>query len=144
MTPRAERGLPLHALDATTGADKWPPIVLSGSVPGTGVGSSAAPSASPKTNRQRVALLLENGRSTSPSPRSATSAYQGWILAYSYSTTAFTLANAYDDVPNGSDGGIWSGSGGGIAGDPSGNVYYISGNGTFDPNTGVLTMATAS
>ena len=28
------------------------------------------------------------------------------------------------------------GSGGGIAGDPSGDVYYISGNGTFDANTG--------
>ncbi len=55
---------------------------------------------------------------------------------YSYSNTAFTLANAYDDTPNGSDGGLWSGSGGAIAGDPSGDVYYISGNGTFDANTG--------
>ena len=128
----------LHALNVTTGADKWPPIVLSGSVPGTGAGSSGGTvSLNPKTNRQRVALLLENGKVyVGFSSFCDIGAYQGWILAYSYSTTAFTLANAYDDVPNGSDGGIWSGSGGGIAGDPSGNVYYISGNGTFDANTG--------
>jgi hypothetical protein len=57
-------------------------------------------------------------------------------LSYSYSTTAFTFANLHAVTPNGNDGGIWSGSGGGIAGDPSGNVYYTSGNGTFDANTG--------
>jgi fibronectin type 3 domain-containing protein len=128
----------LHALNVTTGADKWPPIVLSGSVPGTGAGSSGGTaSLNPKTNRQRVDLLLENGKVyVGFSSFCDGGPYQGWILAYSYSTTAFTLANVYDDVPNGSDGGIWSGSGGAIAGDPSGDVYYISGNGTFDANTG--------
>ncbi|HEX4702723.1 MAG TPA: malectin domain-containing carbohydrate-binding protein, partial [Pseudonocardiaceae bacterium] len=63
-------------------------------------------------------------------------AYHGWILGYSYSTTAFTHASTLVHTPNGNDGGIWTGSGGGIAGDPNGNVYYISGNGTFDANTG--------
>jgi PQQ-like domain len=111
----------LHALNAATGADKWPPIVISGSVPGTGAGSSGGTdSLNPKTNRQRVDLLLENGKIyVGFSSFCDTAPYQGWILAYSYSTTAFTLANVYDDVPDGSDGGIWSGSGGGIAGDPS-------------------------
>jgi hypothetical protein len=128
----------LHALNVLTGADKWPAIVISGSVPGTGVGSSGGNvSLNPNTNRQRVALLLENGKIyVAFSSFCDIGAYHGWIMSYSYSTTAFTLANAYADDPNGSDGGIWSGSGGGIGGDPSGNVYYISGNGTFDANTG--------
>src|SRR3984957_16278736 len=53
----------LHALNVLTGADKWPAVVISGSAPGTGVGSSGATvSFNPATNRQRVALLLENGQ----------------------------------------------------------------------------------
>src|SRR5579859_3942879 len=65
-----------------------------------------------KTNRQRVNLLLENGKIyVGFSSFCDIGTYQGWILAYSYSTTAFTLANVYDDDPNGSDGGLWSGSG---------------------------------
>jgi Malectin domain/Fibronectin type III domain len=128
----------LHALNVLTGADKWPAIVISGSAPGTGVGSSGGTvSFNPATNRQRVALLLENGQVyVAFSSFCDIGAYHGWILGYSYSTTAFTHASTLVDTPNGSDGGIWSGSGGGIAGDPSGNVYYISGNGTFDANTG--------
>jgi hypothetical protein len=128
----------LHALNVLTGTDKWPAIVLSGSVPGTGAGSSGGTiSFNPVTNRQRPDLLLENGKVyVGFSSFCDIGAYHGWILAYSYSTTAFTQTNIIADTPNGSDGGIWSGSGGGIAGDPSGNVYYISGNGTFDANTG--------
>jgi len=128
----------LHALNVLTGQDKWPAIVLSASAPGTGAGSSGGTvSFNPATNRQRVGLLLENGKIyIAFSSFCDIGAYHGWILAYTYSTTAFTFANALDDTPNGSDGGIWSGSGGAIAGDPSGNVYYTSGNGTFDANSG--------
>jgi hypothetical protein len=44
----------LHALNVLTGADKWPAIVLSGTVPGTGVGSSGGNiSFNPNTNRER-------------------------------------------------------------------------------------------
>ena len=128
----------LHALNVLTGADKWPPIVISGSAPGTGAGSSGGTvSFNPVTNRQRVALLLENGQVyVAFSSFCDIGAYHGWILGYSYSTTAFTHASTLAVTPNGNDGGIWTGSGGGIAGDPNGNVYYISGNGTFDANTG--------
>src|SRR5216684_2312271 len=128
----------LHALNVLTGADKWPAIVISGSAPGTGVGSSGGTvSVNPATNRQRVALLLENGQVyVAFSSFCDIGAYHGWILGYSYSTTAFTHASTHAVTPNGNDGGIWTGSGGGIAGDPSGNVYYISGNGTFDASTG--------
>ena len=86
----------LHALNVLTGADKWPAIVISASGPGTGVGSSGGTvSFNPGTNRQRVALLLENGKIyVAFSSFCDIGAYHGWILGYSYSTTAFTLANA--------------------------------------------------
>jgi hypothetical protein len=55
--------------------------------------------------------------------------YHGWVLGYS--TQNLSLAAAFNDTPNGSDGGIWQ-SGGRIAADPQGFLYVETGNGTFD------------
>ena len=52
-------------------------------------------------------------------------------------------------TPNGSDGGIWGG-GQGLLADSAKNIYAMTGNGTFDPDTGgdygdsVLKISTAS
>ncbi len=55
--------------------------------------------------------------------------YHGWVLRYSATTLALT--GAINVTPNGSGGGIWMG--GGIpAVSAAGNVYVITGNGTFD------------
>jgi hypothetical protein len=127
----------LHAMNISTGKDISPPVVLSGSAPGTGVGSSGGMvSFNPGTNRQRSALLFANGKVyIAFSSFCDVGAYHGWILSYSYNGSAFTQANAYVDTPNGSDGGIWGGDSA-TAADPSGNIYYSSGNGTFDASTG--------
>jgi Malectin domain/Fibronectin type III domain len=127
----------LHALNILTGQDISPPVVLSGSAPGTGVGSSGGRVPfNPNTNRQRSALLFANGNVyIAFSSFCDVGAYHGWILSYSYNGSAFTQVNAMADTPNGSDGGIWSGDSA-TAADPSGNVYFSSGNGTFDANTG--------
>jgi hypothetical protein len=127
----------LHALNILTGQDISPPIVISGSAPGTGVGSSGGVvSFNPATNRQRTALILANGKIyVSFSSFCDNGAYHGWILSYSYNGSSFTQVNAYDDTPNGSDGGIWGGDSG-LNADTSGNIYFASGNGTFDANTG--------
>ena len=52
-------------------------------MPGTGVGSSGGTaSLNPKTNRQRVALLLENGKVyVSFSSFCDVGAYHGWIMS---------------------------------------------------------------
>jgi hypothetical protein len=128
----------LHALNVATGADKWPAMVITGSVPGTGTASSGGMiTFNPGVERQRSALVLANGKVYVTFTSFCDNGnYHGWIFSYSYSTTAFTLANLYNDTPNGAQGGIWGG-GAGLVADPSGaNLYYMSGNGTMDANTG--------
>ena len=55
--------------------------------------------------------------------------YTGSVLAYGATTLA--QQSVLNVTPNGNDGAIWM-SGAGMAADPSGNIYLIDGNGTFD------------
>jgi Malectin domain len=127
----------LHALNILTGQDKSPPVVITGSVPGTGAGSSGGTvTFDPHLERQRVGLTLVNGKVYIAFASFCDNGnYHGWIFSYSYNGTSFTQANEYNDTANGIQGGIWGGDGA-LAADGSGNLYYVSGNGTFDANTG--------
>ena len=127
----------LHALDVTTGQDKSAPIVIQGSVPGTGTGSVGGTiSFDAHVERQRVALNLVNGKVyISFAAFCDIGNYHGWIFSYSYNGSSFTQANAYNTTPDGSKAGIWASSGV-IADDASGSVYTVTGNGTFNANTG--------
>jgi hypothetical protein len=58
-----------------------------------------------------------------------TNPYHGWLL--SYSEHNLQLDGVFTTTPNGSRGGIWQ-SGGRISSDAQGNIFVISGNGTFD------------
>jgi hypothetical protein len=131
----------LHALDITTGNDRGSPIVIQGSVPGTGVGGSGGTiTFDPLHERQRVALVLANGKVYVAFASFCDNApYHGWIFGYSFSGTAFQQVNIYNDTPNGMQGGIWGGDGALVA-DSSGNLFYVSGNGTFDASTGGVDM----
>ena len=131
----------LHALDVTTGNDKGSPIVITGSVPGSGVGGSGGTIGfDPKHERQRVALVLANGKVYIAFASFCDNApYHGWIFSYSFNGTSFQQVNIYNDTPNGMQGGIWGGDGALVA-DPGGNMFYASGNGTFDANTGGVDM----
>src|SRR5262249_39624226 len=107
----------LHALDITTGAEKFGgPVVISASVPGTGSGSSGGqvPFISLHEN-QRPALLLLNGVVyVGFGAHGDVLPYHGWIIGYNASNLARTMMfctspndDGTDDVGGGKGSGIW-------------------------------------
>jgi hypothetical protein len=126
----------LHALDITTGAEKFAgPVVIHASVKGTGSGSrNGVVSFNALHQNQRPALLLSNGIVyIAWASYGDNKPFHGWVLAYNAAT--LTQTAVLNTTPNGSDGGIWE-SGGGPATDSAGVVYLQTGNGTFDLNHG--------
>ena len=122
----------LHALDITTGAEKAPgPVVIAGTVPGTGDGSSGGSMTFVAGQHlNRTALLLVNGvLYVAFASNCDFVPYHGWLFAYD--TSNFSQPTIFVSTPNGSDGGIWM-SGAGIAADSNANLYVATGNGTFD------------
>jgi outer membrane protein assembly factor BamB len=120
----------LHALNAGMGAEK---IKIGGAVI---TGTAGGRSFDPKQQETRPALLLENGHVIIASGSHCDSAtYYGWVFSYSASTLAQEAI--FNAAPNGTGGlnaGIWM-SGAGVASDASGNLYFATGNGTYDENT---------
>jgi len=126
----------LHALDVTTGAEKFGgPVVMQASVPGTGDGSQGGMIPFNALHEgQRPGLLLSGGVVyLAFAGHDDRPPYHGWVLGYNATNLQPVLV--YNATPNGSDGGIWQG-GGGVAADAAGSLYFSTGNGTFDVNTG--------
>jgi hypothetical protein len=126
----------LHALDITTGAEKFGgPVILQATVPGHGTGSQGGQLAySALRENQRAALLLNAGVVYIASgSHSDIDPYHGWVLGYNATTLQQTFA--FCDTPNDDAGGIWQ-AGGGLAADAAGNVYFTTGDGGFTVNTG--------
>ena len=125
----------LHALDLATGADKTAPVVIQASVPGTGNGSSGGTLPfDPLHENQRTGLLLANGIVYFGfSSHGDVEPFHGWVLGYDASTLQRVMV--YCTTPNGDDGGVWM-DGDGVATDSSGSLYFISGDGLMDANTG--------
>jgi hypothetical protein len=133
----------LHALDITTGAEKFGgPVVLAASVPGTGGDSSGGKETfNPLRENQRTGLLLSNGVIYFGfGSHGDNSPWHGWVLGYDATTLQQVLA--YNDTPNGNfgGGGIWQ-SGGGLATDATGSIYFTTSNGDFDADTGGVDYA---
>jgi hypothetical protein len=121
----------LHAIDITTGQDAAS-IKIQANV--SGVSFDAL------HERQRAGLLLANGKVyIAWGSFCDHDPYHGWLMSYSYDATAKQLnqVNVFNDSPDSDKGGIW-GAGGAIAADNSNpaNIYFISGNGTFNKNAG--------
>lgn len=126
----------LHALDITTGAEKFGgPVAIEASVAGTGSGSSGGMiSFNSQLENQRAALLLQNGLVyISWASLCDYGNYHGWMMAYDETTLGQNAV--WLITPNGSRGGIWQ-SGNGPAGDSSYNTFISVANGTFDVNKG--------
>lgn len=125
----------LHALDATTGAERAnSPVVIQATVSGNGDGSvDGQISFNPLTEGQRAGLLLMNGVVyIGWSSHCDIGPYHGWILGYDKRT--LKQVAVFNSTPNGGLGGFWA-SGAGLAGDMAANaIFPVTGNGTFDGN----------
>jgi Bacterial Ig-like domain (group 2) len=122
----------LHALALATGEEKFGgPVEIAGDVPGAGAGSgkgSIAFDAFSHLNRPGLALVNGNlyigfGSHCDIGP------YHGWVFAYDAASLARRAV--YIITPNGNEGAIWQ-AGGAPAADAAGNLYIMTGNGTFD------------
>jgi hypothetical protein len=121
----------LHAIDLSTGNEKTgSPVMIAGTFPGTGDGTSTV-TFSARQQNQRAGLALINGvvyicwgshEDASP--------WYGWMMGYTYNGSAFTRTAVFNDAPNTQGDGIWMG-GGAPAADSS-NIYVLTGNGPFD------------
>jgi hypothetical protein len=126
----------LHALDITTGNEKFGgPVVIQATVPGTGAGSNSGQIVfDPTLALQRSALSLVNGVVYIEwASYNDWGNYHGWIIGYDAST--LKQVRVWNTTPNGKEGGIWM-AGAPAASDSNGNLYVVTGNGTFDANTG--------
>ena len=133
----------LHALDITTGAEKFGgPVQIQASVPGTGTGSSGGVlTFNPLYQFQRSGLLLLNGVVYFAfSSENDEGAWHGWI--FSYNAATLQQINLFCTSANGSGNGIWMG-GAGLAAEvnnpakPYGRMFLAVGNGSYliDPAT---------
>jgi hypothetical protein len=127
----------LHALDVATGAEKFGgPVLIQAAVPGVGDGSvqPGIVQFDARAHLNRPGLMLLNGV-VYVAFGSHCDYYpaHGWLFGYDAHTLA--CRSIFNTTPNGSLGCIWQG-GGGPAADAAGNIYLMTGNGTFDPPTG--------
>jgi hypothetical protein len=109
----------LHALDITTGAEKFGgPVTISGLYAGL--------TFDPKNSNQRAGLALANGQIyIAWGSHQDENTYHGWVMTYDASTLRQTAV--FSTTPNKPKAGIWM-SGRAPAVDASGNVYYMVGN----------------
>ncbi len=125
----------LHALDLATGQEKTnSPVVIQGSVAGTGTGSANGRIAfQARYELNRPGLLLLNGQVILAfGSHSDNGPYHGWLAAYDAATLQQTAL--YNTSPSGSENGIWM-SGAAPAADTvvtGGRIFFSNGNGTFD------------
>ena len=123
----------LHALDVSTGAEKFGgPVLVHPTVAGRGVGSvKGKVSFQAEFQLQRPALLLENGVVyLAFGSLGDHGPYHGWVVGYAANSLAQVAV--FNDTPNSRLGGIWM-DGDGPAADADGNIYLLTGNAPFSP-----------
>jgi hypothetical protein len=124
----------LHALDITTGFEKsGGPIDVNGSVTGK-LGTLQLTTAA-KFMMARPGLLLSQGIVYMAFGSNGCDGHgtRGWVVAYDAGTLV-QLGIFNDALDNtGAEGNIWM-SGGGLASDDNGNIFFSTANGPFDAN----------
>jgi hypothetical protein len=119
----------LHALDLQKGTHRSPPVIIGAAANHPSKPCAVRGAVDPCKQKQRTALLLSNGVlyvAFGGDHR------RGALFAFDASTLAQRAF--WSSTPTGDSGGIWQ-SGQGPAADAAGNIYLMTGNGTFDANT---------
>jgi Putative Ig domain len=122
----------LHAINLTTGAEATgSPLAIAATYPGTGDGGSTT-AFNAKQELLRAGLALVNGTvyATWSSNEDAAPFY-GWVIGYTYNGTTLAQGPVLNVSPNTGYSGIWM-SGSAPAADGLGNLYLLTGNGTFN------------
>jgi hypothetical protein len=122
----------LHAIDIATGLERPnSPVIITASAPGNGDGSAGGIlTMDPLKHMNRPGLLKAgNAIYLGFASNCDIGPYHGWVLGYDATTLQQTAVHV--DTPSGGEGGIWHG-GVGLNADDNGDVFYVSGNGTFD------------
>ena len=127
----------LHALDIRDGSERpGSPVLIQASVTGTGDGRDAQNNIAfnTRTQNQRSALLIDHGTLyVAWASYCDQGPYHGWILGYDAASLQQVMV--HNTSPDGGLSGIWQ-SGGGLAADTAGNLYALTGNGSFNGDTG--------
>ncbi len=120
----------LHALNLRNGAHLRPPVVIGVSSTDASKPCRGQSPFNPCSHKQRTALLLSQGVLYFAFGGDGN---RGALYAYDAETLA--QKTVWISTPTGQDGGIWQ-SGQGAAADAEGNIYLMTGNGTFNADTG--------
>jgi len=125
----------LHALSIYTGRDRRPPVQIKASVRGHGMGAvDGVVSFRASLEQQHPGLLLDHGVVYAGfASYCGHVPYHGWILGYRASDLHQVVV--YNDSRDSWGAGIWQ-SATGLAADPAGDIYFVTGNGPFDLNQG--------
>jgi hypothetical protein len=129
----------IHALDLSSLTDKVPPVVVSASHK---LSNNTIYSFNATYQRQRPALLFSKGNVYAGFGSFcdfAANVSRGWLLGWKESTLAPLAANQFDDMQATSPNSfflssIWM-SGYGLAADPEGNIFFITGNSDYSGTT---------
>src|SRR5262249_42908977 len=107
------------------------PAEIQAKVAGTGNESSGGQVPfDPLINNERSALLLAGSHVVIAwASHCDAGPYHGWVM--SYNATTLAQEAGHNTAPNGGLSGIWM-SGAGPAADSSGNIFYASGNGSWN------------
>jgi hypothetical protein len=124
LTPDGNRHYALHALNLANGSE-----MLGG--PAQITGSNGSDTFLVQYQLQRPALLLENGSIYIGFGGNGCDIYNynGWLFAYDAQT--LQQQGLFEVSPNGRQSAIWLG-GAGPSADEFGNIYTVTGNGTYD------------